>query len=347
MSTMIEAITWNDDYVRILDQTRLPEEEVYLECRTLDDIAGAIKRLSIRGAPAIGIAAAMGLAYLAAHIRVATKEEFVGQTELISAHLLATRPTAVNLRWALERMGRILNRADESTVADVQDLLKKEALRIHAEDIEINRRMGQNGQALLPQSAVVLTVCNTGSLATGGHGTALGVVRSAIENGKKVFVAACETRPLLQGARLTAWELVHDAIPFELITDSMAANYMKCKGVDAVLAGADRVAANGDAANKIGTYSLAVLAHAHGIPFYIAAPLSTIDLTVATGKDIPIEERAPEEVTTIDSRRIAPDGTNVWNPAFDVVPADLITGLITEKGVIKAPYCETIAALFA
>lgn len=346
MRAMIEAIAWNDEYVRILDQTRLPAEEVYLECRTIDDIAGAIKRLSIRGAPAIGIAAAMGLAFLAGRISTGNRGEFAAQAASISAHLLATRPTAVNLRWALERMAQVMHRFQGASVPELQELLKQEALRIHAEDIEINRSMGRHGQALLPDDAVVLTVCNTGSLATGGHGTALGVVRSAVENGKKVFVAACETRPLLQGARLTAWELLHDGIPFELITDSMAAVYMKTKRVDAVLAGADRVAANGDAANKIGTYALAVLARAHGIPFYIAAPLSTIDRTTASGHAIPIEERSPDEITTIAGRPVAPAGTRVWNPAFDVVPAELITGLITEKGVIPAPYTENIAAVF-
>jgi len=346
MRAPIEAIAWNDEYVRILDQTRLPAEEVYLECRTLEDIAGAIKRLSVRGAPAIGIAAAMGFAFLAGRISTANHEEFAAQAASISSHLLATRPTAVNLRWALDRLSRIAGQADSITVPELQELLKQEAQRIHAEDIEINRTMGRHGQALLPDDAVVMTVCNTGSLATGGHGTALGVVRSAVENCKQVFVAACETRPLLQGARLTAWELLHDGIPFELITDSPAAVYMKNRRVDAVIAGADRVAANGDAANKIGTYSLAVLARAHSIPFYIAAPLSTIDMTTASGKDIPIEERAPEEITTIAGRRIAPEGTGVWNPAFDVVPAGLINGLITEKGVIRAPYTENIAAAF-
>jgi methylthioribose-1-phosphate isomerase len=346
VSRPIESIAWRDDYVRILDQTRLPEEEVYLECRTLDDIAGAIKRLSIRGAPAIGIAAAMGLAFLAGKISAASIADFIEQAERISAHLLGTRPTAVNLRWALERMDGVLKSSPEATVLELQELMKKEARSIHAEDTLINRRIGEAGQEKLPQNGVVITVCNTGSLATGGHGTALGVVRSAIEHGKNIFVAACETRPLLQGARLTAWELMHDGIPFELITDGMAANYMKCKGADAVIAGADRVAANGDSANKIGTYSLAVLARAHGIEFYIAAPLSTIDMMVATGSDIPIEERAAEEVTTIGGRRIAPDGTPVWNPAFDVVPAELITGIMTEKGVVKAPYSESIAALF-
>ena len=346
MSNAIEAISWSQDHIRILDQTRLPEEEVYLECRTLDDIAGAIKRLSIRGAPAIGITAAMGVAFLAGKISGASTADFFVKVEQISTHLLGTRPTAVNLRWALERMSGVLKQSAQVSAPEIQAMLKQEALRIHAEDILINRQMGEYGQELLPQKAVVITVCNTGSLATGGHGTALGVVRSAVEHGKNVFVAACETRPLLQGARLTAWELIHDGIPFELITDGMAANYMKCKGGDAVIAGADRVAANGDAANKIGTYSLAVLARAHGIPFYIAAPLSTIDRTVASGSDIPIEERASEEITTIGARRIAPVGTPVWNPAFDVVPAELIAGIMTEKGVVKAPYRESIAALF-
>jgi methylthioribose-1-phosphate isomerase len=347
MRRPIEAIAWADDHIRILDQTRLPEEEVYLECRTLDDIAGAIKRLSIRGAPAIGITAAMGLAFLAGDINNVSTADCIARIERISDHLLQTRPTAVNLRWALERMRAVVKDSAGATVLELRESLKQEALRIHKDDLEINRRIGENGQALLPRDGVVITVCNTGSLATGGHGTALGVVRSAVENRKNIFVAACETRPLLQGARLTAWELMHDGIPFELITDSMAANYMKCKGADAVIAGADRVAANGDAANKIGTYSLAVLARAHGIAFYIAAPLSTIDMSVSTGSDIPIEERAPEEVTTIAGRRTAPVGTPVWNPAFDVVPAELITGIITEKGVVQAPYVETIAALFA
>jgi methylthioribose-1-phosphate isomerase len=346
MGSSIEAISWQEDHVRILDQTRLPAEEVYLECRTLEDIAGAITRLSIRGAPAIGIAAAMGFAFLAGRLNTANSEEFAIESKSLSAHLLATRPTAVNLRWALERMQGVVVGSRQSSVAELQARLKEEALRIHTEDVEINRSMGSHGQELLPADAVVMTVCNTGSLATGGHGTALGVVRSAVENGKKVFVAACETRPLLQGARLTVWELLHDGIPFELITDSMAAVYMKDKRVDAVIAGADRVAANGDAANKIGTYSLAVLAKAHGIPFYIAAPLSTIDMSSVSGQDIPIEERASEEITTIAGRRIAPEGTGVWNPAFDVVPAELITALITEKGLIRAPYTENIAAAF-
>jgi len=346
MSSVIEAITWAQDHIRILDQTQLPEKEVYLECTTLKDIAGAIKRLSIRGAPAIGITAAMGVAFLAGCIRTSSKEDFTANVEEISTHLLGTRPTAVNLRWALERMAAVLDKSAQASIPEQQELLKKEALRIHADDISINRRMGVHGQDLLPQDGVVITVCNTGSLATGGHGTALGVVRSAVEKGKNIFVAACETRPLLQGARLTAWELMHDEIPFELITDSMAANYMQSKGADAVIAGADRVAANGDAANKIGTYSLAVLANAHGIPFYIAAPLSTIDMTVACGRDIPIEQRAAEEITEMGGRHIAPAGVNVWNPAFDVAPAELIAGLITEKGVVRPPYIENIAALF-
>ena len=346
MSNAIEAITWAQDHIRILDQTQLPEKEVYLECRTLEDIAGAIKRLSIRGAPAIGITAAMGLAFLAGRISTSSKEDFTAHVEKISMHLLGTRPTAVNLRWALERMAAVLDRSAQASIPEQQALLKQEALRIHEDDISINRRMGEHGQDLLPQDGVVITVCNTGSLATGGHGTALGVVRSAVEKGKNIFVAACETRPLLQGARLTAWELMHDSIPFELITDSMAANYMQSKGADAVIAGADRVAANGDAANKIGTYSLAVLAHAHGIPFYIAAPLSTIDMTVACGRDIPIEQRAAEEITIMGGRHIAPAGVNVWNPAFDIAPAELIAGLITEKGVVRPPYTENIAALF-
>jgi len=346
MSNAIEAITWAQDHIRILDQTKLPEKEVYLECTTLEDIAGAINRLSIRGAPAIGITAAMGVAFLAGRISTSSQKEFIAKVGKISAHLLGTRPTAVNLHWALERMAAVLDQSTEATIAERQELLKQEALRIHADDISINRRMGEHGQDLLPQDGVVITVCNTGSLATGGHGTALGVVRSAVAKGKNIFVAACETRPLLQGARLTSWELKHDGIPFELITDSMAANYMKCKGADAVIAGADRVAANGDAANKIGTYSLAVLANAHGIPFYIAAPLSTIDRSVACGRDIPIEERAADEITIMGERRIAPADVTVWNPAFDVAPAELIAGLITERGVIRPPYTENIAALF-
>ncbi len=342
----IQAIAWHDDHIAILDQTRLPGKEEYLICKDLEAVAGAIERLSIRGAPAIGVAAAMGMAFACLQDETSDSDAVMAHLEHNAERLLATRPTAVNLRWAVERMMETARGALPEGVQAVKERLKAEALAIHEDDVTVNRNMGACGQEIVPETATVITICNTGSLATGGYGTALGVIRSAVAAGKKVFVAACETRPLLQGARLTAWELQKDGIPFELITDNMAGNYMKRKGADVVIAGADRIAANGDAANKIGTYSLAILAKEHGIPFYIAAPTSTIDMSVASGDDIPIEERNGNEITCIRGQHIAPREIKVWNPAFDVVPSAYIAGIITEKGIVRAPYRESIEKLF-
>jgi methylthioribose-1-phosphate isomerase len=342
----VQTLCWCDDHIRILDQTRLPAEEIYIECRDLATMADAIRRLAVRGAPAIGIAAAMGLAFEARHIEAASCETLLRQLEPVCDCLRATRPTAVNLQWALDRMMAKARKAEKTTVAELKSLLKAEALAIHAEDIANNRAMGAFGQEVVPQKAAIMTICNAGALATGGHGTALGVIRTAAETGKDINVVACETRPLLQGARLTAWELTAYAIPFKLITDGMAAFYMKKKGIDLVITGADRVAANGDSANKIGTYSLAVLAKYHHVPFYIAAPRSTIDLAIAGGDDIPIEERAADEVTGFGASRTAPAGTQVWNPAFDVTPAELIEGIITDAGLVRPPYGKNLRKIF-
>ena len=338
----IQAITWEDDHVRILDQTKLPAQEVYLECRDLESVAGAIERLSVRGAPAIGVAAAMAIAIECQAVSVLNHEEFLQNLEQMCSRLLRTRPTAVNLKWALQRMKDKALKSRTDDVENIKKILKQEAVGIHNEDIESNRAIGTYGQAVVPEEAIVMTICNTGSLATGGYGTALGVIRSAAEGGKKILVVACETRPLLQGSRLTAWELKKDGIPFVLITDSMAGYYMKKKGADLVIAGADRIAANGDAANKIGTYSLSVLAKEHNIPFYIAAPVSTIDVSVNSGDEIPIEERAPDEVTCVRGQIVAPESVDVWNPAFDVVPNQYIAGIITERGIIRSPFDENI-----
>jgi methylthioribose-1-phosphate isomerase len=346
LKNSIDTIRWQDDHIVILDQTRLPEQEVYLECRDLDAVAGAIRRLSIRGAPAIGVAAAMGLALAGRALQARNREEFIEQLDGLARRLLETRPTAVNLRWALQRMMLLVRNAAGADIDGLKQALVDEALALHFRDIEANREIGRHGQALVPAQATVMTICNTGTLATAGYGTALGVVRAAVEAGKRVFVAACETRPLLQGARLTAWELQKDGIPFELITDSMAAAYMRRNGVDLVVAGADRIAANGDTANKIGTYSLAILAREHDVPLYIAAPTSTIDMTVTDGEGIPIEERDSGEITVIGGQRIAPEGIQTWNPAFDVTPGRYISGIITERGLLRPPFREAIHSMF-
>jgi methylthioribose-1-phosphate isomerase len=342
----IQSISWEDDHIRILDQTKLPSKETYLECRDVESVAEAIERLSIRGAPAIGVAAAMALAMGSQQITASGFGEFINHFKKMKDRLMKTRPTAVNLNWALQRMN---DKALSGTCDDLEELkgiLKREAIKICNEDIEINRAIGMQGQSVVPENAVIITTCNTGSLATAGFGTALGVIRYACETGKKIFVVACETRPLLQGARLTAWELKKDKIPFVLIADSMAGYYMKKKGCDMVITGADRIAANGDTANKIGTYTLSVLAKEHSIPFYIAAPLSTVDMSARTGEDIPIEERKSEEITNIAGKRMAPESVDVWNPAFDVAPHDTITGIITEKGIIRSQFDSNIKKVF-
>ncbi len=339
---MYQPIQWKNDHILLLDQTRLPGEEVYIECSDLETVADAIKRLAVRGAPALGVVAAMAVALEVRNIQSSNTKEFYQELQKLCDRILSTRPTAVNMAWALNRVKETLKRAQDADVSALKKLLEQEALAIFQEDIEANRRIGAHGQALIPDGGTVITICNTGSLATAGYGTAFGVFRAAAEAGKKVFVVSCETRPLLQGCRLTAWELQKNNIPFVLITDSMAGYYMKKRGADLVIIGADRIAANGDAANKIGSYSLAILAHHHQVPFYVAAPIATIDSGTLQGDDIPIEERKPEEVTCIGRNRIAPDGAAVWNPAFDVVPNSFIAGIITEKGVLRPPYRESI-----
>jgi methylthioribose-1-phosphate isomerase len=342
----VQTLCWCDDHIRILDQTRLPAEEIYIECRDLETMADAIRRLAVRGAPAIGIAAAMGLAFEAQSLEAAKAEEFIAALVPAYEYLRGTRPTAVNLQWALDRMMAKARTAGAATVGEIKNLLAAEAQAIHAEDIANNRAMGRFGQEVVPPSATIMTICNAGALATGGHGTALGVIRTAADGGKNINVVACETRPLLQGARLTAWELKTYGIPFKLITDGMAAYYMKKHTVHLIITGADRIAANGDSANKIGTYSLAVLAQKHSVPFYIAAPRSTVDMAIAGGDAIPIEERCADEVTGFGACRTAPEGTAVWNPSFDVTPAELIAGIITDRGLVRPPYDKNLRKIF-
>lgn len=329
----------------ILDQRSLPLREEYLICKNADDIAEAIRQLAVRGAPAIGIAAAMALALAAKKSSAEDVPSLKKELRTVAEHLIQTRPTAVNLIWALDRMMRCCDDASLGTVSSLQQKLVQEALHIQEEDVRNNRALSFFGQELLPDSGTVMTICNTGSLATGGYGTALGVVRAATEKGKRIHVVACETRPLLQGARLTAWELSRDRIPYTIITEGAAAWYMTIKGVDIVLAGADRIAANGDTANKIGTYGLAVLAHKHDIPFIIAAPCATFDTAIECAAQIPIEERSPDEILTFAGIRIAPPDARVWNPAFDIVPHDYIHAFITEKGILRPPFAESICAI--
>lgn len=340
---VLDTMRWTGDgLLELLDQTRLPFEKSYIKCTEYTDVAEAIKRLAVRGAPAIGAAAAYGLVLAARKIRANTKKEFLTELEARARELAATRPTAVNLHWALNRMLRKMRLAEPEDAGLLCDLLLEEAQAIFREDITGNRRMARYGLELIPEGARILTHCNAGALATAGYGTALGLVRAAHEAGRRVSVYAGETRPLLQGARLTAWEMLQEGIPVTLITDSMA-GYLLAKGkADLVVVGADRIAANGDVANKIGTYSLAVLAREHKIPFYVAAPVSTIDLSLASGEEIPIEERDSSEVTHLAGRPVAPEGVNVWNPAFDVTPARLITAIITDRGIVKPPYDENL-----
>lgn len=331
--------------VRLLDQTRLPTEEIYVECRTLEEVADAIRTMKVRGAPAIGVAAAMGLALGARTIQGATFEAFFGDFQKMGLLLTATRPTAVNLTWALRRLLDLARKSRDLPLQEIQAALIAEARRMREEDIQNNRALARHGHSLVPNPARVLTHCNAGGLATAGYGTAVGVVRAAAEAGKRIMVWVDETRPLLQGARLTAWELQRAGIPVTLIADSMAGSLMGRGQVDLVVVGADRIARNGDVANKIGTYSLALLARAHGIPFYVAAPISTLDLSLPDGSQIPIEERAPEELTHIAGRRVAPEGVRVANPAFDVTPASCVDAIITERGIARAPYGVSLPRL--
>lgn len=341
---MVPTVEWKHGAVRLLDQSRLPEIVEFIDCRDYQTVAEAIRSLKVRGAPAIGVTAAMGVALGAESIQTTDSANFTQAVLKICDELAATRPTAVNLFWALERMKRKLDSLQGQAVSVIKTALLSESQAILEEDIALCKTMGRHGATLIQDGQTILTHCNAGSLATAGYGTALGVIRAAWEGGKKITVIADETRPVLQGARLTAWELMQDQIPVTLITDNMAGSLMKQGKIHLCVVGADRIAANGDVANKIGTYSVAVLAKAHKIPFYVAAPYSTIDLKTKTGDDIPIEQRNPSEVTSIHgSHPVAPKDVAVYNPAFDVTPAELITGIITERGVFKP--CE-IASQF-
>jgi methylthioribose-1-phosphate isomerase len=339
---MVETIEWTAAGVVMIDQTRLPLQEQYVTCRDYQEVATAIRDMIIRGAPAIGVAAAMGVAI---GVQQASPENLDAQVEQICSTLAATRPTAVNLFWAIDRMKRLYAGMKGRPIEDIRARLIEEAKLIREEDIAINRAIGSNGAPLVPDHKTVLTHCNAGALATAGYGTALGVIRAAREMGKSIDVFADETRPFLQGARLTVWELQQDGIPTTLITDNMAGHFMKAGRIGCVVVGADRIAANGDVANKVGTYSVAVLAKENGVPFYVAAPISTLDLTLTSGDQIPIEERSAAEVTHVFGNPVAPPGTAVKNPAFDVTPARYVSAIITEKGVARAPYEESLRKL--
>ncbi|MBI3050642.1 MAG: S-methyl-5-thioribose-1-phosphate isomerase [Acidobacteria bacterium] len=344
---MLPTIEWQRDAVVMINQRKLPSAEVYVTCRTASEVAKAIKSMVIRGAPAIGVAAAMGIALGMRRSRATGTKQFAAEFQKTCDLMAATRPTAVNLFWAIDRMKRAFADAAQAgcSVTEIAQRLETEALRVHDEDVAGCRSMGAHGATLVPESANILTHCNAGALATAGYGTALGVVRAAVEGGKKVAVLADETRPFLQGARLTAWELVRDGIDTTVITDNMAAVMMRQGHVDLVVVGADRIAANGDVANKIGTYGLAVLAKEHGIPFYVAAPISTVDLATPDGSRIPIEERGAREVTHVGPARLTPDGARVRNPAFDVTPARYVTAIVTERGIVRPPYETSLAQL--
>ncbi|HSM79206.1 MAG TPA: S-methyl-5-thioribose-1-phosphate isomerase [Bryobacteraceae bacterium] len=339
---MVETIQWLDGSVVMIDQTRLPLEETYVVCKSYLDVADAIRTMVIRGAPAIGVAAAMGVAIGVLHAEEAGLDD---EFRNICDTLAATRPTAVNLFWAIDRMKRRFSEWRTLPPAELRARLVAEAQQIRLEDIAINEAIGRNGAVLVPDGKTVLTHCNAGALATAGYGTALGVVRAAAAAGKKIDVFADETRPFLQGARLTVWELQQDGIPATLITDNMAGHFLKSGRIGCVVVGADRIAANGDVANKIGTYSVAVLAHENNVPFYVAAPISTLDLTLPTGDQIPIEQRAAEEVTHVFGVPVAPPGTSVQNPAFDVTPHRYVSAIITERGVARAPFEESLKKL--
>lgn len=332
---MIETLRWTAQGVEMIDQTRLPHVEEFVLCRNYKEVADAIFTMIIRGAPAIGVAAAMGVAIGA---QQASDANFDAEFEEICATLAATRPTAVNLFWGIDRMKKLRQSLAGESLAVVREKLVQEAQNVHAEDIAINKRIGAHGAPLVPDGKTVLTHCNAGALATAGYGTALGVIRAAVEAGKKIDVFADETRPFLQGSRLTVWELQKDGIDTTLITDNMAGHFLRSGRIGCVVVGADRIASNGDVANKIGTYGVAVLAKENGIPFYVAAPISTLDMNIASGEQIPIEERAASEVTAMFGHKVAPEGTKVKNPAFDMTPNRYVTGIITERGVARAPY---------
>jgi len=344
---MLPTIEWQDEAVVMIDQRKLPGAEIYVKCQSAAQVAKAIKTMVIRGAPAIGVAAAMGLALGVKRTSETGTQKLATEFYKLCEMMAATRPTAVNLFWAIDRMKRVFAELATSgaSVDQIKKRLEEEARRIHDEDVASCRAMGAHGAAMVPDTARILTHCNAGALATAGYGTALGVIRGAVEQGKKVAVLADETRPFLQGARLTAWELTKDGIDTTVITDNMCGAMMRGGQVDLVVVGADRIAANGDVANKIGTYTVAVLAKEHGIPFYVAAPISTIDLATPDGSKIPIEERNAREVTHLGPVRLTPEAAHVRNPAFDVTPHRYVTAIITERGVAKPPYSESLARL--
>lgn len=339
---MVETIQWTSGGVVMIDQTRLPREQVFVTCKSYEEVAEAIRSMVIRGAPAIGVAAAMGVAL---GVQQAAPESLDQQFEKICSTLAGTRPTAVNLFWAIDRMKRLFAGLRHLPLDEIRNRLIAEAQQIRLEDIAICETIGRNGADLVPDGKTVLTHCNAGALATAGYGTALGVIRAAVSSGKKIDVFADETRPFMQGSRLTVWELNEDGIPATLITDNMAGHFLHSGRIGCVVVGADRIAANGDTANKIGTYSVAVLAKENNVPFFVAAPISTLDLTLPSGDLIPIEERAPEEVTHIHGVPLAPNGIAARNPAFDVTPHRYITAIITERGVARAPFTQSLSEL--
>jgi methylthioribose-1-phosphate isomerase len=342
---MIQTLEWTDHGVRFLDQTKLPTQEIYVTCETHEQVADVIRNMVVRGAPAIGVAAAMGIAVGIKNSKAETSGELKRDLDQICNLIGQTRPTAVNLFWAIRRMQKKFEHLRIRPVPQIKQQLIEEAKGMHAEDIAANQAMGRHGATLMPSQGGVLTHCNAGALATAGYGTALGVIRAAVEQGKKIHVYADETRPFLQGSRLTAWELMKDGIPTTVISDNMAGAMMRQGKISAIVVGADRIAANGDVANKIGTYTVAILAKEHNIPFYVAAPISTIDLACPDGSQIPIEQRNPKEVSHIAGKQMVPDGVTIENPAFDVTPAKYVAAIITEKGVARAPYGESLRAL--
>jgi methylthioribose-1-phosphate isomerase len=344
---MIQTLEWTESGVRFIDQTKLPTEEIYVTCTTYQQVADVIRNMVVRGAPAIGVAAAMGIALGVKNSKAETVGELKKDFDQVCKVIGETRPTAVNLFWAIRRMQDKFEKLRIRPLAQIRQDLIEESQRMHAEDIAANQAMGRHGATLMPAAGGVLTHCNAGALATAGYGTALGVIRAAVEQGKKIHVYADETRPFLQGSRLTAWELMKDGIPTTVISDNMAGSMMKQGKIGAIVVGADRIAANGDVANKIGTYTVAVLAKEHGIPFYVAAPVSTVDLATSDGSGIPIEQRNGKEVTHIAGKQMVPDGVQVENPAFDVTPAKYVSAIITERGIAKAPYEQSLRKLVA
>jgi methylthioribose-1-phosphate isomerase len=344
---MILTLEWTDQGVRFIDQTKLPLEETYVLATTYQEVADVIVTMVVRGAPAIGVSAAFGIALGAKQTEASTTKEFAPEFDQICTLLAGTRPTAVNLFWAIDRLKALFAKLNDegASLEQIQKALLDDAKAMYDEDIAACKAMGAHGAELMPENGGVLTHCNAGALATCGYGTALGVIRGAVERGKQIHVYADETRPFLQGARLTAWELMEDGIATTVICDNMAASIMRQGKIQAVVVGADRIAANGDFANKIGTYSVAIMAKEHGIPFYVAAPWSTIDRATLTGQQIPIEERSPREVTHHGGKQLTPDGVGICNPAFDVTPARYVTAIITERGVLKAPYTESLEAM--